>query len=172
MLWKQRNKPCEIVFSGSYTCTLLFLLSGAANLCSALVRLQEQRPISLKVMSTLQFYKCQKKKKKIKVTFSHGHNEVPWALESPPGASERMPAACHFYSEILNVDAGNCSFTCAFIFMFVLCLCCVFFAARVSLDVAGGGSSLLAELRLPRASALSGAERGLQPRRLQCGARA
>ena len=97
---------------------------------------------------------------------------MPWALESPPGASERMPAACHFYSEILNVDAGNCSFTCAFIFMFVLWLCCVFFAARVSLDVAGGGSSLLAELRLPRAAALSGAERGLQPRRLQCGARA
>ena len=40
---------------------LLFLFSGAGNLCSALVRLQEQRPISLKVMSTLQFYKCKKK---------------------------------------------------------------------------------------------------------------
>ena len=46
----------------TYAPPLLFLFSGADNLCSALVRLQEQRPISLKVMSTLQFYKCKKKK--------------------------------------------------------------------------------------------------------------
>lgn len=151
--------------------SLLFLFSGAANLCSALVRLQEQRPISLKVMSTLQFYKCKKKKKKIKVTFSHRHNEVPWALESPPGASERKPAACHFYSEILKVDAGNCSFTCAFIFLFALRLCCVFFAAR-AFSRCGGRWPLSAcgAPASPGGGSL-GAERGLQPRRLQCGAR-
>ena len=61
---------------------LLFLFSGTGNLCSALARLQEQRPISLKVMSTLQFYKC-KKKKNFKVTLSHRDNEVPWLLEEP-----------------------------------------------------------------------------------------
>lgn len=131
--------------------SLLFLFSGAANLCSALVRLQEQRPISLKVMSTLQFYKCQKKFFFFKVTFSHRDNEVPWALESPRGASERMPAACHFYSQILKVDAGNCSFMCTFIFIFFLWLCCVFFAARAFSRCSGWR---LAVLRLLRPVAL------------------
>lgn len=34
---------------------------GTGNLCNALIILQEQRPITLKVMSTPEFYKCKKK---------------------------------------------------------------------------------------------------------------
>ena len=112
----------------------------------------------------------QKKKKKLKSHFRIDIMKCP-GLESPPGASERKPAACHFYSEILKVDAGNCSFTCAFIFLFALRLCCVFFAAR-AFSRCGGWRPLSAcgAPASPGGGSL-GAERGLQPRRLQCGAR-
>ena len=40
-----------------------------------------------------------------------------------------MPAACHFYSEILKVDTGNCSFVCNFTFILLLLLLLLFLAA-------------------------------------------
>ena len=83
---------------------------------------------------------------------------MPWALESPRGASEGMPAACHFYSEILKVDSGNYSFICNFIiffFFFLIFGCAASYLPRgLSLDVASGSRSLLAVGGLLRAAAL------------------
>ena len=77
---------------------------GTGNLCSALVRLQEQGPISLKGMSTLGFYRCQKIYIYI-FMLSRWDDEVCWVRAR--GASGSVPAGHLFYSEIQKEDAGS-----------------------------------------------------------------
>ena len=79
-----------------------------------------------------------------------------------------MPAACHFYYEILKVDSGDYSFICNFIFIFFFFFLIFGCAASslprgLSLDVASGGLSLLAVGGLLRAVALLLRSAGSRP---------
>ena len=76
-----------------------------------------------------------------------------------------MPAACHFYYEILKVDSGNYSFICNFIFIFFFFfnfwLCCVFFAARAFSRCSEWGPLSACGGRASQGGGSFAAERGL-----------
>lgn len=60
-----------------HTLCSISVFMGTGNLCTVFGILQEQRPISLKVMSILGSYKCkEKKEKKMIFPLSHLDNEV------------------------------------------------------------------------------------------------
>lgn len=77
----------------AHTLGSISVFIGTDNLCGALEILPEQRPISLKVMSTLEFYKY--KGEKIIFRLSYLHNEM-FQIYRVPRMSPRKHAHCAY----------------------------------------------------------------------------
>lgn len=77
----------------AHTLGSISVFIGTDNLCGALEILPEQRPISLKVMSTLEFYKY--KGGEIIFRLSYLHNEM-FQIYRVPRMSPRKRAHCAY----------------------------------------------------------------------------